>query len=442
MPDALAQTLIEIEETLRNLLDVTQVITLAMAWLAAWILQFPLRRILKGIERNLPQNQLSHTVMVVLRRVAFPFTLLVLTNLGVEIVDSLDQPVDFLQLLSRAMTVWLIYRLFTALVDTNLTSEKAHFWSRRVLLPLALIIGILSALGLLQPILAWGIYIESIGWRLTVGSVLLAIGIVIGFYFIARWLSAILARSFLAEAGIDPSLVNTLSKVTSYIVITVGVLVAMASIGINISTLTVILGGLSVGLAFGLQEIVNNFVSGFILLIERSIVPGDVIDVDNHVGEVQKVGVRSTVIRTRDNVDLIIPNSKFLTEVVTNMTYAEDLIRIRVRVGVSYNASPRQVEQVLLDVARQHPGILTTPAPSVQFKEFGDSSLNFELLVWIEKAIETPVLTSDLRFGIWDALAAHNIEIPFPQRDIHIRSGVPWADLTPSGDSRQQAAQS
>jgi small-conductance mechanosensitive channel len=156
------------------------------------------------------------------------------------------------------------------------------------------------------------------------------------------------------------------------------------------------------------------------------------VDVDGHVGEVQRVGVRSTIIRTRDNVDLIIPNSKFLTEVVTNMTYSENLVRIRCSVGVSYNSTPREVEQVLLEVARQHPKILKKPAPSVQFKEFGDSSLNFELLVWTLKAIETPVLTSDLRFGIWDALAARNIEIPFPQRDIHIRSGIPWSDAAPS----------
>ena len=251
-----------------NLVDLTQILVLFAAWAAAWIVQFPLRRLLKAMESALPKARWSNTLLIILGRVAFPATLMALDGLSVEVLKRLGQDVGFLELVGRAIVVWLIYRLLTALVDTNLTSEKAYFWSRKVLLPLALIIGVLSALGLLQSILSWGIYLETIGWHLTIGSILPATGIIVGFYFLARWISTILAQSFLSQAGIEPSLVNTVSSVTSYVVITVGVLVAMASIGINISTLTVILGGLSVGLAFGLQEIVNNFVSRFILLIE------------------------------------------------------------------------------------------------------------------------------------------------------------------------------
>jgi small-conductance mechanosensitive channel len=221
----------------------------------------------------------------------------------------------------------------------------------------------------------------------------------------------------------EPALANTISIVITYTIITLGVLVALSSIGINLSTLTVVLGGLSVGLAFGLQEIVNNFVSGFILLFERSIEIGDIVEVDQNVGIVQRIGVRSTTIKTRDNVELIIPNSYFLTQVVTNMTRSEDLVRTRVSVGVSYNARPREVEQALLEAAAQHPQVLSDPPPSIQFKDFGDSSLDFELFVWTNQAFQTPKLTSELRYNIWDALAARNIEIPFPQRDIHIRSG-------------------
>ncbi len=429
MTEDIAQSVDQLKRTLFGAIDVNQAIILILAWLVTWVLQIPLRRLLRATEDNLPDASWSRTLIVVMRRIVFPLTFLILTSLSLEVSKRLGQPAGFLELTSRLISIWLFYRLLTALVDTNLTSNKARFWSRRILLPFALIIGVLSALGILDNILSWGVHIESIGWKLTIGSMLLAAGIIVGFYFLARWVSRLLATSFLPEAGLEPSLVNTLSKIIAYIIIGFGVLIAMGSIGINLSTLTVVLGGLSVGLAFGLQEVINNFVSGFILLIERSIVPGDVVDVNNNVGEVQKVGIRSTIIRTRDNVDLIIPNSKFLTEIVTNMTYAEDLVRIHVAVGVSYNASPREVEQTLLAVAQQHTSILPDPAPTVQFREFGDSSLNFELLVWTLKAIETPVLTSDLRFGIWDALAARNIEIPFPQRDIHIRSGVPWSTL-------------
>jgi len=120
------------------------------------------------------------------------------------------------------------------------------------------------------------------------------------------------------------------------------------------------------------------------------------------------------------------------------MTHSEDLIRTHIEVGVTYSSEPRQVEDILLTVAAQHPKVLTEPPPTVQFREFGDSSLNFALLVWTDRAIEDRILTSDLRFGIWDALAANGIEIPFPQRDIHLRSGIPWSDLTQSAGGSVQ----
>jgi small-conductance mechanosensitive channel len=229
---------------------------------------------------------------------------------------------------------------------------------------------------------------------------------------------------FLQNAGVDSGLVQTISAITSYAIIGIGILVALGSIGLNLTTLTVIAGGASVGLAFGLQEIFNNFISGFILIFERSLEPGQVVEVDDNTGRVETVGIRSTTIRTLDNVELIVPNSRFLTETVTNMTKTEDLVRAQVDVGVSYNSDPHQVREVLLQAARKHPKILAEPAPTVQFRDFGASSLDFSLFVWTDDALHLAPLKSDLRYDIWDALAAHNIEIPFPQRDIHIRSSV------------------
>jgi potassium efflux system protein len=355
----------------------------------------------------------------------------VLGSLAVEVVDPLGWNVGLLELANQIIIIWLIYRLLVAILELILPPDKAWFWSRKVLFPLFIIVSILRATNLLDSVLGWGIYIDTIGWRLTIGSVLLAAGIVIVFVGVARWVREILANSFLPEAGLEPALANTVSIVVTYIIVIFGVLVALGSVGINLSTLTVVLGGLSVGLAFGLQEIVNNFVSGFILLFERSVQIGDIVQVDDNTGAVQKIGIRSTTIKTRDNIELIIPNSYFLTQIVTNMTRSEDLIRTRIAVGVSYEATPQEVEQALLEAAAQHPDVLSDPPPSVQFMDFGSSSLDFELFVWTNQAFQTPRLTSELRFHIWDALAARNIEIPFPQRDIHIRSGVPWSSLTP-----------
>jgi len=418
-------------DSILNLIDIPQIMLLAIIFLVSWLLQFLLRRLLNTLEQRLPVASWSKHLLLVTRRLALPLTVLVLGGLVIEIMLRLDYKVNLLELASQLIVIWLIYRLVAAMLENILTPEKARFWTRKFLLPLFLIVGILSALGLLNQILEWGIYIDTIGWRLTIGSVLLAAGIVIVFVGVARWVREILANSFLPEAGLEPALANTVSIVVTYIIVIFGVLVALGSVGINLSTLTVVLGGLSVGLAFGLQEIVNNFVSGFILLFERSVQIGDIVQVDDNTGAVQKIGIRSTTIKTRDNIELIIPNSYFLTQIVTNMTRSEDLIRTRIAVGVSYEATPREVEQALLEAAAQHPDVLSDPPPSVQFRDFGSSSLDFELFVWTNQAFQTPRLTSELRFHIWDALAARNIEIPFPQRDIHIRSGVPWSSLTP-----------
>ena len=431
MPDNLSQIIANLQTIVLDLIDLHQVLLLLAIWLVAWLVQFLLHRLLKTVERYLPSAPWRHKVLTVARRVVWPLTVLVLGALTVEVWNSLGQNVDLLELANQLVIIWLAYRILAAILVTSLTPEKAHFWTRRLLRPLFLIIAILSALGLLDRILNWGIYLQSIGWRLTIGSTLLATTIMIAFVVAARWVREALARSFLPEAGFEPPLANTISKVVTYVIVTFGVLFALGSIGINLSTLTVVLGGLSVGLAFGLQEIVNNFVSGFILLFERSIAIDDVVEVDNNVGTVQQIGIRSTTIRTRDNVELIIPNSYFLTQVVTNMTRSESLIRTRISVGVSYNSEPREVEQVLLDAASQHPLVLAEPPPMVLFRDFGDSSLNFELMVWTNQALQTPILTSDLRYHIWEALAARNIEIPFPQRDIHIRSGLSWSNSPP-----------
>jgi len=427
----ITQWLDSLGDNARDNIDSPQIILLAVIFLVGWLLQFLLRRLLNTLEQRLPVAGWSRSLLSIARRLALPLTVLALGALAVEIMESLGLNVGLLELAIQIIIIWLLFRLLAAIFDLVLPPEKAQFWSRKVLFPLFLIVSILSATGLLDKILEWGIYLDAIGWKLTIGSILLATGILIVFVGVARWVREILAKSFLPEAGLEPALANTISIVVTYIIVTFGVLVALGSVGINLSALTVVLGGLSVGLAFGLQEIVNNFVSGFILLFERSIQISDIVQVDDNTGAVQKIGIRSTTIKTRDNIELIIPNSYFLTQIVTNMTRSEDLVRTRIAVGVSYNATPREVEQALLEAATQHPDVLSDPPPSVQFRDFGNSSLDFELYVWTNQAFEVRILTSELRYNIWDALAARDIDIPFPQRDIHIRSGVPWSSLTP-----------
>jgi small-conductance mechanosensitive channel len=450
MPETISQFLADLEDYLRELLvssreatDFPQIIALIIVALISWALQPVLRRLVNAAEANIPAEPWRRNLMVVARRLQWPLTTYVLALLVTAIFGTSGLNTRLLAAADRVILVWIAYRLLVAMLELKLSADKARFWSRRILRPLFLIVGVFAGLGVLDRVLSWGIYAEYIGWNITIGSILAAIGIILLFWLLARWVRSKLAKSFLTQAGLEPGLVNTISKITAYTIVAFGVLFGLGAMGIDLSGLAVILGGLSVGIAFGLQDVVNNLISGLIILFERSVEVGNVVEVDGNVGTVIKIGVRSTTIRTRDNIELIIPNSYFLTEITTNMTHSEDLIRTHIEVGVTYSSEPRQVEEILLSVAAQHPKVLAEPPPTVQFREFGDSSLNFALLVWTDRAIEDRILTSDLRFSIWDALAANGIEIPFPQRDIHLRSGIPWSDLTRSagGSVQRRSAQ-
>jgi len=214
-----------------------------------------------------------------------------------------------------------------------------------------------------------------------------------------------------------------LARVTSYLIFALGLIIGLESLGLNLNSLVVIGGALGIGIGLGLQPIVTNFVAGLILLLEQPVRLGDRIEVGETFGDVVRMKGRSTWVRTNDNVVIIVPNSEFINNRVTNWTANDPCVRINLPVGVSYDADPEQVRDILVEIAGKHPEVLKNPAPEVVFTEFGDSSLNFELRVWTERRVQTPkVLKSDLYFAIFAAFREHGIEIPFPQRDLHVRS--------------------
>ena len=219
------------------------------------------------------------------------------------------------------------------------------------------------------------------------------------------------------------------ARVVSYLVFVLGLIVGLQSLGLNLSSLVVVGGALGIGVGLGLQAIVSNFVAGLILLVEQPIKLGDRIEVGNTYGDVVRLRGRSTWIRTNDNVVIIVPNSEFINQRVTNWTANDRQVRIALSVGVSYDSDPKVVRDVLLAVAKSHPDVLGDPSPEVIFAALGESSLNFELRVWTIQQVQTPArLQSDLYFLIFDAFRKGGIEMPFPQRDLHIRSiAEPWA---------------
>jgi small-conductance mechanosensitive channel len=257
----------------------------------------------------------------------------------------------------------------------------------------------------------------------TLGFLIKAFAFVLALSFFSRWSRQFLQREILVRTPWDLGQQYAVSRVIGYLIFIFGLVVGLQSLGLDLSSLVVLGGALGVGAGFGLQPIVSNFVSGLVLLVERPVRLGDRVEVSNTYGDVMRIGGRSTWIRTNDNEIIIMPNSEFVTARVTNWTANDRSVRFSVPVGVSYNSDPEEVRSLLLEIARQHPDVLADPAPEVIFEELGDSSLNFLLRVFTVNQVQTPSrLKSDLYFSIFKTFGEHGVEIPFPQRDLHLKS--------------------
>lgn len=259
---------------------------------------------------------------------------------------------------------------------------------------------------------------------ITLGALYRAALVFYLFLMVAWALQLALDRLLLPRLDTDPGISNTVRTITGYIILGAGLLASLSSLGLDLSSLAIIGAGLSVGIGFGLQDLVGNFVSGLLLLFEQSIRPGDVVRVGDKVGRVEKLRIRSTTVRTNENIELVVPNQSLLSAAVTTYTHSDSSVRIDINVGVSYDSDPQEVRQTLLRSAERHGLVNKQPVPVVFFEGYGDSSIDFSLAVWIDDFLNTRRVSSDLRFMIWEDLARRGIEIPYPQRDLHIRSGL------------------
>jgi len=259
----------------------------------------------------------------------------------------------------------------------------------------------------------------------TIGGILMLVFLFASVIIVERILQRLLIRRFLSKTRLQPSLQFGLSRIIGYTLIAIGFYVAFQSVGFDLSSLAIIAASLGVGVGFGLQNIINNFVSGIIILAERPISIGDRIDVAGVAGRVTKIQLRSTTVVTNDNITMIVPNADFISNTVTNWSHGDPKVRIRVPIGVAYGSDLKLLQRLLLEAAEEHPKALRDPSPVVLFTEFGDSSLNFELGVWTQEMTATPIhFTSQMNFIIEQKLRENDIEIPFPQRDLYVRSGL------------------
>ena len=265
--------------------------------------------------------------------------------------------------------------------------------------------------------------------NLTLARLFYAFVIVFGMFVLSKYVQWMLREQVLRAFQIAPHTQFILLRFLHFGLIILGILISLSAIGVSFTSLAIIFGGLSIGIGFGLQNIASNLISGFILIFERPIKIGDLVeimDVDIF-GRVSSINLRSTVIVSLDEKEIIVPNSQLVTESVHNLTHANNLFRLRIQVGVSYGSDVELVRKVLLEAAEEHLGVIKAPItnmsnvtpPFVRFTAFGNSSLDFELLAWIPDSFQRFDVASDLHFIIWHKFKDHNITIAFPQLDVH-----------------------
>src|SRR5213596_1401029 len=271
--------------------------------------------------------------------------------------------------------------------------------------------------------LAWTAPLPAI--NLSLVQIFLLVALLVAVFWLSSGTKRFLFNRLLAQSGLDRALQYAIAQIIANVVLVVGVLIVLENTGIHLGALAVFAGAVGVGVGFGLQNIASNFISGLVILAERPITIGDRVEVAGIVGRVQQIRARSTVIMTSDNIAMIVPNSKFIDSPVRNWHYGDERVRFRLPVGVAYGSDVNKVREALIAAAREHSATLNDPEPTAFLEKFGDSTIDFELVAWTQEMSYKPRrYRSDLNFLIYKHLTGAGIEIPNPQRDLHIRDGV------------------
>lgn len=416
-------------EELGHLAAWYQIAVLALAALGAW----SMHRYLGG---RLPgdSSRLRRFTLRTAQRVMFPFTMLLGVLIGRAILEGLQLPTAVLSvavplLLSLAAIRFLVYGLRKGFPVTP--ALKA--WENII----SFFIWALVALHLLGWLPAVLQALDDVGMQmggsrislLSTLKLLLLIGLLTTLAF---WISGMLERRMKASPLVTPALQVAFAKFSKFFLLTLAFLLALNAVGIDLTTLTVFGGALGVGIGFGLQRIASNFISGFIVVLDRSIKPGDVISIGEKFGWVQELRARYVVVRSRDGVETLIPNENLITSEVINWSYTDRHVRVRVPVQISYNDDPEQAMALMQACARASDRVLDDPAPAVRLLNFGDNGIELELRVWIDDPeIGVGSVRSAINLAIWRAFKEAGITIPYPQRDLYIKE-MPAAVKTTS----------
>ena len=272
-----------------------------------------------------------------------------------------------------------------------------------------------------QPILKYHI-IDTESFSLSLSSIITGV-LVFYFLLLLTKIFITLLRIYLIHKRAGTEIASNLDLLIYNSSLVLIAIITLSTMGLSWKVILPIAGGLGVGIGFGLRDIANNFISGFLILTTRSVKRGDWITLQNNFGEIVDIGIRTSTLRTVDNIDIIVPNAHLITNELINWSYTDNIVRIHIPVGVSYGSDANMVREALLEVASRYQHVLRIPEPEARFMAFGDSSLNFELLVWLDiTKVKIPRVKSELNYTIWNVFKEKGIQIPFPQRDIWFRN--------------------
>jgi len=378
-----------------------------------------------------------NNVLIVVNGLIVPIVWVSLLWIGLATLKGLGHPSDLVRIPASLLQAWILIRLFSTLV-------RDPFWAH-TFATTAWLIAALNILKLLNPLIGIldGIAVTFGSSRLSLFAVIKGATLLILLIWLASVISRFVQSRLSASKNLTPSLKSLISQVVKIGLFFAAVVFAMNMIGIDLTALAVFSGALGVGIGFGLQAIFSNLVSGIIMLLEGSIKVGDFVELESGLlGEVREINTRATLVTTNDAIDILVPNSQFINGQVVNWTLRDRFRRLRIPFGVAYGSDKELVKKAALEAAAATSHVLTgrsAKPPEVWLSNFGESSLDFELVVWLKpEAVTRPnSVKADFNWHLETALSKYGIEIPFPQRDLHVRSGRLPIDLT-----RERAAKS
>ena len=399
-----------------------QLAVIIIAGFITWLLQIRWGRFLNQILVDHKSRSLGFTLKSI-DRIAFPVSLFLLVMLGRIILEQFDWHVELLKIVMPLLLSLAVVRLVVYILRKALRPGRAiKAWEN--------IIGIIIWSVVALHIVGWlpGIMKAMDELGITVGdariTLLATIKLILSIGFlllVSMWLSRTIESRVMKSQHFDPGMRVAMAKVSKFFLVTLAILVGLNSVGIDLTALTVFGGALGVGIGFGLQRIASNLVSGFILIFDRSIKPGDVISIGDSFGWVEGLHARYIVVRNRDGVETLIPNENLVTSEVINWSYTDPQIRIKIPVQISYNDDPEKAMQIMLDASRANSRVINDPEPACRLLEFADSGIQLELRVWItDPQAGVANVRSDINLAIWRAFKENNITIPYPQRDVHL----------------------